>query len=57
METCYKEMYTALFNAVTDAVRLLEGLSLQEQVVPAIQTLKEAQMQAEDYFINHPPLF
>ena len=56
METCYKEMYTALFNAVTDAVRLLEELSLQERVVPAIQTLKEAQMQAEDYFINHPPL-
>lgn len=28
METCYKEMYTALFNAVTDAVRLLEELSL-----------------------------
>lgn len=56
METCYKEMYTALFNAVTDAVRLLEELSLQEQVVPAIQTLKETQMQAEDYFINHPPL-
>ena len=56
METCYKEMYTALFNAVTDAVRLLEELSLQEQVFPAIQTLKEAQMQAEDYYINHPPL-
>ena len=42
--TSYRELYFHLFNALTDAILDLEA----GRVVPAIQTMKQAQQEAEE---------
>ena len=42
--TNYRELYFHLFNALTDAIRDLEA----GRVVPAIQTMKQAQQEVEE---------
>ena len=42
--TSYRELYFHLFNALTDAIRDLEA----GRVVPAIQTMTQAQQEAEE---------
>ena len=44
----YKKMYTTLFNAVTDALRLMEKGNSAE----AIALLKQAQQSTEEQYIN-----
>lgn len=44
----YKKMYFTLFNAITDATRQLERRKYQA----AITTLKEAQIETEDMFVD-----
>ena len=44
----YQKMYTTLFNAVTDALRLMEKGSSAE----AVALLKRAQQSTEEQYIN-----
>lgn len=44
----YQKMYATLFNAITDALRLMEKGSSAE----AIALLKRAQQSTEDQYIN-----
>ena len=43
----YKKMYTTLFNAVTDALRLMED----EEFVDAAVILATAQLQTEEMYM------
>ena len=45
----YEAMYKQLFNAVTDAARLLQEA---QQTTNAIKILQEAQREAEEIFIS-----
>lgn len=44
----YQKMYTALFNAITDALRLME----KGNSVGAAALLKRAQQSTEEQYIN-----
>lgn len=44
----YKKMYTTLFNAVTDALRLMED----EKVIDAAVILATAQLQTEEMYME-----
>ena len=44
----YKKMYTTLFNAITDALRLMED----EKVIDAAVVLATAQLQTEEMYME-----
>ena len=44
----YKKMYTTLFNAITDALRLMDG----EKFVDAAVVLATAQLQTEEMYME-----
>lgn len=44
----YREMYLCLFNAITDALRELEG----QRVGSAADILKSAQQRAEEMYLS-----
>lgn len=44
----YKKMYTTLFNAVTDALRLMED----EKVIDAAVILATVQLQTEEMYME-----
>ena len=44
----YQKMYTTLFNAITDALQLIE----KENSAEAIALLKRAQQSSEDQYVN-----
>ena len=44
----YKKMYTTLFNAITDALRLMED----EKVIDAAVILATAQLQTEEMYME-----
>lgn len=45
----YKKAYYLLFNAQTDAVKLLQ----QSQIKTAIKLLQDSQLKTEDMYINN----
>ena len=47
-EIPYQKMYTALFNAITDALRLIE----KGNSAGAVALLKRAQQSTEEQYIN-----
>ena len=49
----YKKMYTTLFNAITDALRLMED----EKFVDAAVVLATAQLQTEGLHLVRHPVF
>ncbi len=52
METTDK-MYSTLFNAITDAVRVIgESKIVTRKISQAVKILKDAQLEAEEIHIN-----
>ena len=53
MEFTFRKMYFALFNAITDAVRVLEAdRVITPQATQALKILKDAQCQTEEMYID-----
>lgn len=46
-----EKMYSVLFNAVTDALQLLEKENSDSRVQAAVKLLQEAQISSEELFL------
>ena len=51
--TDYPKVYRMLFNALTDAVRLLQTAQQEKAVAEAIAILQQAQQNTEEAFMSN----
>lgn len=49
----YKSMYISLFNAITDAINLLQEPKQKTDVQSAIEILQKAQQNTEESYISN----